>query len=283
MRERYISTESPDEVAKSQESRMDLRKAKYILPNLFTLSSIFAGVYSIHLSTTAQSIADITLAAWLVVISMVCDGLDGRVARMTRTESELGIQLDSLADAISFGVAPAFLLYHWGMSEWGVVGLFVAFLYVGCAVLRLARFNVLAGRGGGTKRYFVGLPTPLAAGTVIALVLAHVAFTETAATSASMSVAAVTVLLAALMVSNVRYRTFKDVNLQGRTVLTAAVLVTASAVGSVIYAPSATFVVLMVAYIILGLGGGLLDLGKHFLGEDEEDEPLFAEVRDSES
>ncbi len=262
---------------------MDFRRAKYILPNLFTLSSVCAGLYSIHLSTLAQNVADITMAAWLLVVCMVCDALDGRVARMTQTETELGIQLDSLADAISFGVAPAFLLYHWGMTEWGLVGMFVAFVYVGCAVLRLARFNVLAGQGAGTKRYFLGLPTPLAAGTVVSLVLAHVAFTEMATTAAAMSVAAVTLLLAGLMVSNVRYRTFKDVNLQGRTGLAAGAVVTAAAVGSVIFQPSITFVLLMVAYIILGLGGGLMHLGKTLFGESEDEEPIFAEARDNES
>ena len=262
---------------------MDFRRAKYILPNFFTLSNVCAGLFSIHLATSAQNVADITLAAWLLVVCMVCDALDGRVARMTQTETELGIQLDSLADAISFGVAPAFLMYHWGMSEWGMVGMFVAAVYVGCAILRLARFNVLAAQGAGTKRYFLGLPTPLAAGTVVSLVLAHVAFTEMATTSAAMSVAAVTLVLAGLMVSNVRYRTFKDVNLQGRTGLIAAALVTASAMGAVILKPSVTFVLLMVAYIILGLGGGLMSLGKTLFGEDEDDEPAFAEARDSES
>lgn len=262
---------------------MDFRRAKYILPNLFTLSSIGAGLYSIHLSTTAQGVADITLAAWLLVVCMVCDALDGRVARMTRTETELGIQLDSLADAISFGVAPALLLYHWGLSQWGLLGLFVAFIYVACAVLRLARFNVLANQDVETKKYFLGLPTPLAAGTIVALVLAHVAFTELATTAEALSVAAVTVMLSGLMVSNVRYRTFKDVNLQGRTGLAAAVVVASAALGSVILKPSATFVLLMVAYIVLGLGGGLLHLGKTLFGEDEEEDAMLAEVTDGES
>ena len=261
---------------------MDFRRAKYILPNLFTLSSICAGMYSIHLSTTAQNVSDITLAAWLLVVSMVCDAFDGRVARMTRTESELGIQLDSLADAISFGVAPAFLLYHWGMSGWGFVGFLVAFAYVACAVLRLARFNVLAAQEGGveTKKYFLGLPTPLAAGTVVSLVLAHVSFTGTAATGAAESVAAITVLLAGLMVSNVRYRTFKDVNFRGRAAVGAGGIVAVAVLLSIAIKPSATFVLLMVAYIILGLGGGLFHLGKAAFGsqEAEDDEPVFAEA-----
>lgn len=263
---------------------MDIRRAKYILPNLFTLSSIVAGVYSIHLSTTAQSVSEITMAAWLVAVSMVCDAFDGRVARMTRTESELGIQLDSLADAISFGVAPAFLLYHWGLTAWGTLGVFVASIYVACAVLRLARFNVLANQNKETKRYFLGLPTPLAAGTVIALVLAHVSYTETASTAATASVAAVVVLLGGLMVSNVRYRSFKDLNLRGTAALGVGAVVASTLLAAVIFKPSVTFVLVMVAYIFLGLGGGIVSLGKHFFmsNEEEDDEPIFAEARDGE-
>ncbi len=263
---------------------MDFRRAKYLLPNLFTLSSICAGLFSIHMSTTAQNVSDITLAAWLIVVSMVCDLLDGRVARMTKAESELGIQLDSLADAISFGVAPAFLLYHWGMAEWGPLGMFVAFGYVGCAVMRLARFNVLTGQATEAKKFFVGLPTPLAAGTVVSLVMAHVSYTETMAVSgAAASVAAVALLLGGLMVSNVRYRTFKNIGLSGRVAALASVVVLTSAAVSVFLKPSVAFVLLMVAYITLGLGGGLVHLGKYVFGSAGEESPLFAEMRDGES
>jgi CDP-diacylglycerol---serine O-phosphatidyltransferase len=265
---------------------MDLRRAKYILPNLFTLSSVAAGVYSIHLSTTAQSVAEMTLAAWLIVVSMVCDGFDGRVARMTRTESELGIQLDSLADAISFGVAPAFLLYHWGMSEWGWLGFGVAIVYVCCAVLRLARFNVLAQSSSPeSKRYFLGLPTPLAAGTIVSVVLAHLSFTETAATGAGLSVAAMALLLSGLMVSNVKYRTFKDLQLRGKGVL-GVLAVLGGVIGlSVLLKPSVTLVLVMAAYIVLGLGGGIVSVGRGIFahGEDEVDEEEELLTADGES
>lgn len=261
---------------------MDFRRAKYILPNLFTLTSLGAGLYSIHLSTAAQSLDEITLAAWVLLICMVCDGLDGRVARMTRSETELGIQLDSLADAIAFGVAPAFLIYHWGLETWGVAGMLVAFFYVACAVLRLARFNMLATRaiGIGSRRYFTGLPTPLSAGMVISLVLAHVSFTGQATTGAYLSVAAVTLFLGGLMVSNVRYRTFKDINLRAQTLMTVLALVASSVVLSVIYEPSITLVIVMVAYIVLGVGGGILSLSKNLLGFDDDDEPQLAEAGD---
>ena len=266
---------------------MDLRRAKYILPNLFTLSSVAAGVYSIHLSTTATTIDEITLAAWLIVAAMICDGFDGRVARMTKTESALGIQLDSLADAISFGVAPAFLLYHWGMADWGWLGFGVVIAYVSCAIMRLARFNVLAQEAQDTKRYFLGLPTPLAAGTIVSVVLAHLAFTETAATGAGFSVAALGLLLSGLMVSNVKYRTFKDLKVKGRGALGVVGVLLAMVALSVILKPSITLVIVMMAYIILGLIGGIASLGRGFFGDDgedeeeEEDETFLATDRES--
>ena len=263
---------------------MDFHRAKYILPNLFTLSSMGAGLYSIHLSATAQTVSDISLAAWLLVVSMICDLLDGRVARMTKTETELGIQLDSMSDAISFGVAPAFLLYQWGMTEWGMVGQLAAFGYVACAILRLARFNVLANEDVKTKRYFLGLPTPLAAGTVVAMVMAHVAYTEAMAITGSEGlVAALSLLLGGLMVSNIRYRTFKDLDMSGKTPVVASVVVGLSVAVSVMLKPSVTFVLIMLAYIVLGLGGGILNVGRALLGLDEEaDEPVFAEIYESE-
>lgn len=250
---------------------MDLRRAKYILPNLFTLASVYCGISSIYLSTHATSVQEMTLAAWLLVVAMVCDAFDGRVARMTHTESEFGVQLDSLADAISFGVAPAFLLYSWGMESLGGVGLFFSFAYAACAIMRLARFNVLASQNPGVMRYFLGLPTPLATGTVVSVVLAHVSLTDRIDTQAGWSVAAMALLLGGVMVSNVRYRTFKDVKFRGRAIVGLLTIVATCAAISVLSKPSITFVMLMVAYIVLGLGGGILNLGKHVLGNSEDE------------
>lgn len=266
---------------------MDLSRAKYILPNLFTLTSVGAGVFSVHLSTTAESVSDMTMAAYLLVGAMACDMLDGRVARLTRTESELGLQLDSLADAISFGVAPGFLLYHWGMSHLGGWGVFAATIYVMGAVLRLARFNVMAGREQGPSRYFLGLPTPLAAGTVISLVLAYVSFTESMTTGAGLSVAAMAVFLGALMVSNVRYRSFKDMSLKKPDLLAVLALL-GVVLAAMVVKPSIAFGLLLVVYVIVGLLGGLVSLGKNlfFSAEnfsEEDDEVLAQEARDGES
>lgn len=265
---------------------MDFRKAKFILPNLFTLTSVVAGVFSVHLSTTSTSASEMTLAAWLIVVAVFCDISDGRVARLTKTESQLGIQLDSFADAISFGVAPAFLLYHWGLFYWGAAGVFISSLFVCATVLRLARFNVSTSTGGESKRYFLGLPTPLAAGTVVSAVLAHLSYTGTATTGATASVAAISLVISALMVSNVKYRSFKDVNLRGVAVTRAFAIVGAIVAASVLLKPSITFVLLFFAYIIIGLLGGVVSLGKHLLGNDltldgledsDDDEILLAE------
>lgn len=227
-----------------------------------------AGVFSIHLSTTGTTVSEMTLAAWLVIFSVFCDISDGRVARLTRTESALGIQLDSFADAIAFGMAPAFLLYHWGLQEWGGLGVLIAAFFVCATVLRLARFNVSTAQGGENKRYFLGLPTPLAAGTVISAVLAHLSYTGTSTTGATTSVAAIAIVLSLLMVSNVRYRSFKDVNLRGVAVTRAVAIVGAFVAASTMIKPSMTFVVLFFAYIIIGLLGGVVSLGKHLLGHD---------------
>lgn len=265
---------------------MDLSRAKYILPNLFTLTSVGAGVFSIHLSTTATSVADITMAAYLLVGAMACDLLDGRVARMTRAESELGLQLDSLADAISFGVAPGFLLYHWGMSHLGGWGVFAAALYVMGAVLRLARFNVMSGREEGPNRYFLGLPTPLAAGAVVSLVLAYVSFTEAMTTGAGLSVAALAVGLGALMVSNIRYRSFKDLSLRKPDLLVVLALL-GVILGVMVIKPGIVFGLLFVVYIVVGLLGGLVSLGKNLFSSsdeyaEEDEEALVAEASDGE-
>lgn len=201
---------------------MDLRKSLFILPNLFTVSSIFCGFNAIRVLSTAESPSvDPTryqLAALLLVFAMFFDIIDGRVARLTRTQSAFGLQFDSLADVISFGLAPAMLAWRWSLSPLGDLGVAACFVYVACGAIRLARFNVIATRetAVATKpgKYIVGLPIPGAAGMLIALVLANHSvrgnlFAHPAA------VAVLMVSLSALMVSTVQFRSFKDVRLTG--------------------------------------------------------------------
>jgi CDP-diacylglycerol---serine O-phosphatidyltransferase len=249
---------------------MNLKKSKYILPNLLTLSSVFCGMASIQLSLTAETGEQLGLAAWLIVAAMLCDLFDGRVARLTDTQTEFGVQLDSLADAVSFGVAPGLLLFSWGLEPLGVLGIFFAFVFAACAIGRLARFNVTANADGGKSRYFEGLPTPLAAGAVVSIVLAHLSVTGHQTTGAYWNVAAMALLMGGLMVSNVRYRTFKDFNVRGRGGMVIALLLVGVAIVSALARPSVAFVTIMVVYIVLGLGGGLVDLGRALFGPEHE-------------
>jgi CDP-diacylglycerol--serine O-phosphatidyltransferase len=260
---------------------MDISKLKYLAPNSLTLSSLFCGFASLHVAHTATSARQFSIAAWLIVASMLFDLFDGRVARMTKAESELGVQLDSLADAVSFGVAPGTLLYLWGLESYGMVGMIPAFVYVACAIVRLARFNVMASQHEGPMRYFFGLPTPLAAGAVVSIVMSSLALTDQATTQAGLSVAALSMLLGGLMVSNIRYRTFKDVNLRGRAGAGLLVLaVTAVGLG-VVFKPSVAFVAIMFLYIIVGMVGGVVEWSRAILGADSESEQhVYARASD---
>ncbi len=181
----------------------------YLLPNLFTTAALFAGFYAIVAAINDRFDA----AAVAVFIAMVLDGLDGRVARLTNTQSEFGAQYDSLSDMVSFGLAPALVVYEWALSGMGKLGWLGAFIYTAGAALRLARFNTQLAIAD--KRYFVGLASPSAAAVVAGLVwvgydagipgdsLEYVAF-------------GVTVAAGLLMVSNVRYYSFKDLDFKGR-------------------------------------------------------------------
>src|SRR6478609_4018569 len=147
--------------------RLELGKTLFLLPNLITLSSIFCGFDAIRLAARGGE-DDIYRAAVLLIFAMIFDMLDGRVARMTKTQSAFGVQIDSLADVVSFGVAPAILTYRWALSDLGTLGLMVSFVFLACGAIRLARFNVLA-MGNEKKpakpgKYIVGLPIPGAAG-----------------------------------------------------------------------------------------------------------------------
>src|SRR5215831_7466304 len=159
---------------------VDFRKTYYILPNLFTLSSVFCGFISISLSASSGSTgSDLYQAALAICFGFFFDTADGRVARLTKTQTDLGRDLDSLADAITFGVAPAIMVYKWGLTSFGRLGIFIAGLFVCAGALRLARFNVLSRReeAAGEKKpgkYTLGLTIPMAASVVVLMVvIAH--------------------------------------------------------------------------------------------------------------
>lgn len=230
----------------------------FVLPNLFTVSSIFCGFYAISLCLDNAEPIHLYRAAIAIFFGMFFDMFDGRVARMTKTQSDFGVQLDSLADVISFGAAPAVLLWRWSLFELGFLGLFIGFVYVACGALRLARFNVLAAREPkSASKHFVGLPIPLAAGTVIALVMSSYPF-DAPLIGGSTSVAIVTLLLAGLMVSGVRYRTFKDLRPSKKSLsIGFAIIGLLVAIGALLK-PTMALAALFLGYITLGLSEELI-------------------------
>ncbi len=239
--------------------RPNLRKLMFVLPNLFTVSSIFCGVYSITLSAGEPTGDNFYRAAVAIFFGSFFDAFDGRVARLTRTQSDFGVELDSLADVISFGVAPAILVYKWALAGMGTAGIAICSIYAACGAIRLARFNVLAHHESGTQRYFVGLPIPLAAGMLVALVVAlHNLRAPVSEAIGLWPIATLVLVLAFLMVSTIRYRTFKEAGLNPRTVL-GFLLVLAVGVGVALRGrPSLVLLVYFSIYILLGLAEELL-------------------------
>ena len=185
------------------------RRGVSLLPSLFTMGNMFCGYACMVFAMRG----DFESAAPYIGIAIVLDMLDGRIARLTGTASEFGVQLDSLADAISFGVAPAILASAWGLTPLGRLGGAAGFMYVSAAVLRLARFNIQSA-AGGDKRYFVGLPSPAAAGLIAATVYAYPYGLHDY--RAALPVLALVLGPALLMVSTIRFRSFKTIDLQMR-------------------------------------------------------------------
>lgn len=246
--------------------RIDLKKTLFLLPNLITLSSIFCGFDSIRLSARASASGvntpgaadDFYRASILLVFALLFDMLDGRVARLTKTQSAFGLQIDSLADVVSFGVAPALLVYQWSLNQAGVVGIFCAFLFVGAGAVRLARFNVLSMGDGGkpTKpgKYVVGLVIPGAAGILVSLVLAnHAIGGDLRGPRYVWPLAALTVVLSVLMVSNMKFRSFKELKFNARTVAFVLFIVMSSAIISLQTSPAFVLTWLLACYIVLAL------------------------------
>lgn len=185
------------------------RRGIYLLPNLFTTAALFAGFYAI----TAAIDHRFEFAAVAIFIAMVLDGMDGRVARLTNTQSAFGAEYDSMADLTSFGIAPAIVLYIWSLAFLGKLGWVAAFVHAAGAALRLARFNTQVTTAD--KRYFQGLPSPSAAAILAGFLwfgLEH-GFSGEGVRHIALALALMTGLL---MVSNFRYYSFKDIDLRGR-------------------------------------------------------------------
>jgi CDP-diacylglycerol--serine O-phosphatidyltransferase len=194
------------------------RRGIYLLPNLLTTAGLFSGFFAIISSMNGRFEA----AAVAIFVAMIFDGLDGRVARMTNTQSEFGAEYDSMADMVSFGVAPAIVAYNWGLTGLGKIGWLAAFIYVAAAALRLARFNTQL--GVADNRYFQGLASPAAAALVAGLVWVGVEY-DIDGQDYGIIVAIITGVAGLLMVSNFKYNSFKELNLHGKVPFVALLLI----------------------------------------------------------
>ncbi|MDC0602539.1 CDP-diacylglycerol--serine O-phosphatidyltransferase [Aliiglaciecola sp.] len=220
------------------------RKGVYLLPNLLTTAGLFSGFYAVVSSMNGQFEA----AAVAIFIAMIFDGLDGRVARMTNTQSDFGAEYDSMADMVSFGVAPALVAYNWGLFDLGKVGWLAAFIYVAGAALRLARFNTQLGIAD--KRFFQGLASPAAAALVAGMVWVGGEY-GFKGNDYGIVVALVTGLAGLLMVSNFKYNSFKEVDWHGKVPFVAMLIIM---LGFVVVATEPSLV-LFIVFALYALAG----------------------------
>lgn len=235
----------------TNEPKKNRRRGIYLLPNLFTTGALFSGFYAITSAMNGQ----FELAAIAIFIAMVLDGLDGRVARLTNTQSAFGAEYDSMADMISFGAAPALVMYAWSLSALGKAGWVAAFVHAAGAALRLARFNTQLATQD--KRYFQGLPSPSAAGIPAGFIWVAVKY-EIPLESIQYIGLGMAVCTGLLMVSNFRYYSFKDIDLHGRVSFLWAILV--MLLFALLY--TNTPLVLFTIFTLYALSGPILTLGR---------------------
>jgi CDP-diacylglycerol--serine O-phosphatidyltransferase len=238
-----------------------LKKGIFILPSLFTCGNMTFGILSIFSSVGGHFIP----AAWFLVGALACDIVDGRIARMTNTTSAFGMQLDSLSDLISFGAAPAIMMYMLALNTMGKIGISIAVLYVLCCALRLARFNVLA-QSGEIHKHFVGLPTPASAGLILSFVLSYqllipedyaLNFNTIPVLMELMPVffkatPIVMVVLSFLMVSNIPYLSFKKVKLSRIQTIELFALLIVLIILIVVYPQNIIFIIFTI-YVLSGI------------------------------
>ncbi|RUO29090.1 CDP-diacylglycerol--serine O-phosphatidyltransferase [Aliidiomarina sanyensis] len=220
------------------------RRGIYLLPNLLTTAGLFSGFYAI----VASMNGDFQLAAIAIFVAMVFDGLDGRVARMTNTQSEFGAEYDSMADIVSFGIAPALVAYNWALHDVGKLGWLAAFIFVAGGALRLARFNTALATAD--KRYFQGLAIPSAAAIIAGLVWVGAKY-EIDPSNVSLLVVLFTIACGLLMVSNFKYHSFKEVDWRSNVNFVVLLLIVLIFV-VVATAPAVVLFLMFTAYAISG-------------------------------
>lgn len=230
----------------------------YVLPNLFTAGGIFSGMMSLVMSSSGK----FEYAAWLILLALLFDGLDGRIARLTKTTSKFGLEFDSLADVISFGVAPAMLLYQFCGVDYGRFGMVVSALYVIFGAIRLARFNVTTLEI--EPSVFIGVPIPTAAVFVSILILLYEKYTLTL----YLPLLLVTLFVAILMVSNIRYPSFKKIDLQKAQFIKVLVSLVVAASFIFIY-PVETLALFIGGYLLFGVSRASLYFFKQLLKKRE--------------
>lgn len=255
-----------------------------IIPSLFTIGNLFCGYFAV-LSTLRGNFDNAAIA---IGIGAVLDTLDGRIARLTKTSSEFGTQLDSLADVITFGVAPAMLAFHWGLGSAvtmdativkhvNQLGWLSTFAFVTCSALRLARFNTQTNKPDtGSKRYFVGLPTPASAGMIASVV--HYFKSPVLVVGSALLWCLLILLISGLMVSTVRYSSFKELDtrrLRPRMLLLGAAMF----IGLVIFYSEVVLLTLATAYLSSGLIGRLTQTVRRFLPSvSKQPEPVHGNI-----
>ncbi len=245
------------------------RRGIYVLPNLLTTASLFLGFLGILWAIEG----DYTATAWAILGSCIFDGLDGKVARMTGTTSEFGVQLDSLADLVAFGVTPAVMVYLWQLQDFGRLGLMASFLFIACGALRLARFNVTTKKL--SKKFFTGLPIPAAACTLASTCLASVYLPQAAADSLLPMLCLVLAYgLSFLMVSTIRFFSFKEFGYfraHSFSTMVAAILVFVLVASR----PKLLLFTFFISYILWGIGYTLFVLsrrGSKFASESTQED-----------
>ena len=226
---------------------MPRHKSFYILPNLFTTASLFLGFLGIIWTVSGHY----DRTALLIIFGMFMDGLDGKIARLTNTSTDFGIQYDSLADLVTFGVAPAFLMYNFALHNFGRVGIAVAFLFVVCAALRLARFNVTT--SPSNKRFFSGLPSPPAGCTLGCFVFFSPLLPDAIQGAIPWFCLFYTAIVALLMVSNIRYASFKEFGVFRAHPFRSIFLYVVLPIALIIANPRIFCFMLTLAYVVSGL------------------------------
>ncbi|MCX7125760.1 MAG: phosphatidylcholine/phosphatidylserine synthase [Gammaproteobacteria bacterium] len=227
-----------------EKSNIGIRRGIYLLPNLFTVGALFAGFYAIVASTHGR----FDTAAIAIFVAMVLDGLDGRVARLTQTESEFGAQMDNMSDMVCFGVTPALVLYQWSLSGVGKMGWLVAFIYTVCTALRLARFLSLDDHDN--KRFSRGLTTTAAAG-FIASILWFCTKHNITGDSIKSLILVITLGVALLKVSTIPFYTFKDFDVRNKIPFVAIVVI-ALAFAFIAIDPPDVFLIVFGCYVLSG-------------------------------